>query len=204
MIGRSRGRGKTLTGVTVDTFERASLGANWTSVLGNPAIVASSDFGASAFSGIHIATWTGTTPTVNQFAEAVISSGMNAQMQGQVFVRRRTSDSARYAFHYDAENLYWQIKYDGVPTESVRSLATDAVTAGYATGDTIRIEVRGTGAAVNIRGFRNGRLLLEVDDVHADRITTNGPPGLTIRAFVGASLSYPQAVFESYAVGSLL
>lgn len=202
---RGRGPGRTISNPISDDFQRASLGANWTVHLGNAAIVASADWGPSAFSGVHVSSWTGTTITGDQFSEAVLASGIHAQMQAQVYTRRRSADVARYAFHYNFEagTPQWEIKYDGVATPDVRLLATNTTEPAHAAGGMHRIEVRGTGASINIRGYVNGRLIIEANDTHADRITS-GTPGLTCREAVGAGLSYPQPVFAKYAAGTLL
>jgi hypothetical protein len=204
MISRSRGYGRTTSGGVTDNFERASLGANWTVPLGNAGIVGSSDLGALGFVGVHIVLWAGAAPGADQFAEATVSTEIDAQMQSQVFARRRSADAARYGFHYDFENVppRWEIKYDGVTTPNVKILASDSAPAAPQPGDRLRIEVRGS-ATVNIRGFHNGLKILDVDDSSAERIAT-GPPGLVFRAFVGSSLTYPSKVFEDFAAGTLI
>ncbi len=200
------GRGPALTVSTSanDDFERSSLGTNWTATLGSPVTVNSSDLGAGSFSGVHIATWAGASFLPDQFCEAKIAPDLVSNMQHQVFVRRRSSDAARYAFHYNGEatpSPRWEIKYDGVATEFTYLLATSTDPAPVP-GDTLRLEARGTNP-VTIKGYHNGVLLLTGTDSTADRITS-GPPGLVFRAFVGASLTYPSPVFENWSGGTLI
>jgi hypothetical protein len=208
MIAKARGYGRVTSGGITDNFERASLGANWTVPIGNAGIVGSSDLGMLGFVGVHIVLWQGSVLDADQFAEATISTELVAQAQAQVFARRRSSDTARYAFHYNPEGdqqvppPQWEIKYDGVPTPDVKLLATDSVTAAPVPGDRLRIEVRGS-TTVNIRGYHNGRKVIEANDSSAERIAS-GPPGLVFRAFVGATLTYPAKVFEDFAAGSLI
>lgn len=209
MIARSRlnTHARTLADVVVDNFQRASLGSNWTVHLGDAAIVASADWGAAQSAGIHISSWAGSpTPGLNQFAQGVVASGVDALMQRQVYVRRRSADTARYALHYNFEfspTPQWEIKYDGVATEFTRILATSTAT-GHAAGSVLRLEARGSGATVSLKAYHNGVLLMEADDTDADRINTLGPPGLVCRAAVGETLSYPSPVFAEFSAGTLL
>lgn len=204
---RTNTRGRTITDPIADDFNRASLGANWASHLGNASIVSNAHWGPSAFSGIHVTSWDGSTlPAADQFAEATVASGVDAQMQYQVYVRRRSSDTARYGWHYNFEaspSPQWEIKYDGVAAELVRVLDTDPASAPAA-GSRMRIEVRGTGASITINGYHNGILICSVEEIHADRITVNGPPGLVSRAFVGQTLTYPSPVWTDFAAGTLI
>jgi hypothetical protein len=207
VIARSRGHGRITTGGITDNFERASLGANWTSVLGDPGIIASSDVGALSFSGVHIITWTGTTLTDDSFAEITVSPDLETLMQFGVFVRRRASDAARYQVHdsndpAQARPFEWAIKYDGVATPDTKFLASNTSAPALQAGGRVRIEVRGQNP-VNIRAFHNGIKVVEADDSSAERIAS-GPPGLAFRANVGAALTYPAKVFEDFAAGSLI
>lgn len=201
------GPGRTITDPVSDNFERASLGGNWTVHNGNAAIVASSDYGASAFSGVHIASWTGTTIIGDQVVEGTLSAGWDSRLLAQVCTRRRSADLARYAFGYDDDPGFtvppqWYIKYDGVATENTRLLAVVTGLPAVAPGDRLRFETRGTNPVV-LRGYHNGILRCEASDSAADRITS-GPPGLTLRAWTGSSLTYPIPVFEDFAAGTLL
>lgn len=199
------GPGRTISDPIADDFQRASLGGNWTVYLGNAAIIGSADWGASSSSGIHISGYTATTPGADQVVEAaIVAAPATSLMEQQVFGRRRASDSARYGFHYHAFQSQWEIKYDGVATELTRLLDTDAAPAAPAAGSVLRMEIRGTGATVNIKCFHNGVLILEADDTHADRITATGPTGLVCRAQTGQSPTYPVGVFSRFAAGTLL
>lgn len=114
----------------IDKFERSvGLGSNWTVYFGGSAItiIADSDIGISNSSTLFgIAAWTGSNFEANQYSEAIISSEKIDSMWAQVFVRRRTSDAARYAFHWSDRDGkipgLWDIKYDGVPTPQTRIL----------------------------------------------------------------------------------
>ena len=186
-----------------DNFNRSSLGPNWLSHLGNASIVAGADWGPSAAFGIHITSWTAPVG-VDQFAEATVAAGVNPKMQYQVYVRRRASDAARYGFHYnfEASPPRWEIKYDGVPTSLTRIVATSsAPTPGP--GSKLRLEARGSGAAVSLKGYHNGTLVCSGDDTNSDRITTAGPPGLVCRAFVGQTITYPSPVWTDFTTGAL-
>lgn len=207
MRGKGSGAGRTISGAVSDTFERASLGSDWTVHLGNAAIVASSDWGASAFSGIHISSWTATSITGDQVVEVTLASGWDNRLLAQPYVRRRSADSARYGFGYDDDPAFvgdphWYIKYDGVPTEQTVYLVETTGLPAAAPGDRLRLEARGTNP-VELRGYRNGVLMVEASDAAVDRITS-GVPGLVARAWSGSSLTYPIPVFEDFAAGVLL
>ncbi len=192
--------------VVSDNFERQSLGSSWTVNFGNVGIVNQSDVGLTALSGAGIVSWVGSTLNADQFSEATISPNKVSSMLTQVFVRRRSSDSARYAFHYDADPNdglvdEWQLKYDGVPTAQVRILASNNTVSGPQNGDVLRLEVRATNP-VELKGYRNGALVLSATDSAASSIS-NGTPGLTMRLGVGTTTTYPTAVFENWSGGSL-
>ncbi len=182
-----------------DDFERASLGGNWQQNIGSGGIINNSDLGILSGS-ISINSWVGSTFSNNQFSQAQISTNASSEMQKQVFVRRRSSDAARYAFHYNIESspLRWEIKYDGVPTAQTKLLATNSTAPAPVPGDTLRIEAEGD----NIRGYHNGNLVLSATDSSAEKITS-GPPGLTFRLIGNANVSQPEPVFENWSGGSL-
>ena len=98
--------------------------------------------------------WTANTFSADQFSEIQLSPDWNPNALIQVYVRRRASDVARYAFHYDPENglNQWQIKYDGVPPPQVRLVATNNSYPAPGAGDSIRIEVAGSNPPT-IKGF---------------------------------------------------
>lgn len=199
------GPGRTIVDAVSDDFERASLGGTWTNYNGTADIIGSAAWGAPSSAPVYICGYTATTPGANQVVEAAIVSAQSTSlMEVQIFGRRRSSDSARYAFHYHAADEQWEIKYDGVATEDTRILDFDAVTPPPVAGSVLRMEIRGTGSTVNIRGYHNGLLLCEADDTDADRITATGPTGLVCRAQLGETPSYPVAVFSRFAAGTLL
>jgi len=207
VIPRTGGNGATIASPAGDDFERAALGADWTVHLGNAAIVGASDWGASAFSGIHIASWTATTVGDDQVVEATLAAGWDNQLLAQPYVRRRSADAARYGFGYDDDPAFaavprWYIKYDGVPTEQTRYLVEVTGLPAAVPGDRLRLEVRGSNPVL-LAGYRNGILVVEAADSNADRVTS-GTPGLVARAWSGSSLTYPQPVFADFAVGTLL
>ncbi len=190
-----------------DNFERSSgLGSNWTVYFGagSVGIVYGSDLGFTNSSTLFgIAAWTGSTFTADQYSQAVISPDRIDSMLTQVFVRRRTSDFARYAFHWSNEyGGRLEIKYDGVPTPQVRILASLAAPEPLA-GDTIRIEIQG----MTIKGFHNGVLKLTATDTAfttSSPITTTGDPGMAYRFTVGFPAFYPQQVFEEWNGGNII
>lgn len=203
MFAHGQGAGKLVYPVAADDFQRASLGSNWSVILGNSSIVASADYGLSAAS-IGIATWVGTSLTADQFCEATLAADWDTDLLAQICVRRRSSDSARYAFHYDSDfndgnpTVQWEIKYDGVASQDTRSLAGDTTRPGPVPGDTLRLEIRD----YELRAYHNGELIFNVTDTDASKIAS-GPPALVGRASVGASIAYPAPVFSSWRGGSL-
>lgn len=213
MHGRG-GPGRTISDPVTDNFNRASLGANWTANTGTSDTVSSTSWGIVTSGTIAVGSWAGTpTPAVDQYAEATIATGWSAatsKLLLGVNVRRRSSDSARYMLSYsndpgDADpTTGWVIKYDGVASELTRILLTNTTLGAPVAGDRLRIEARGSGATVTLKGFLNGILIFEGTDTNADRIVTVGPPGLVARVFVGETITYPQACFTDFAAGTLL
>ena len=189
-----------------DDFERSGgLGSNWTVFFGGGSvdIVYDSDLGFTNNSALFgIAAWTATTLTADQYSEAVISPNRIDSMLTQVFVRRRTSDNARYGFHWNNDfGGRWEIKYDGVPTIQTRILASLPGAEPLA-GDTIRLEIQ----VMTLKGFHNGNLLLTYTDsafAASSPITTTGAPGMAYRFTVGFAAFYPQQVFEEWGAGNL-
>lgn len=201
MRPRSRGPGSSFPSMT-DTFERASLGSNWSTVLGTATIANSSDW-ALASGNICISNWVGTGVAADQAVEAVISSSKPANMLAQPYVRRRSSDAARYGFGYDDDPTFtptpqWYIKYDGVPTEQTRLLATNTTRPAPVANDRLKIEATGSNP-VRIRAWHNDQLVFDITDSAAERITT-GVPGLVTRPWSGETPTYPAPVFESFTV----
>lgn len=201
------GPGRTISDPVTDNFNRASLGADWTVHLGNVATVTSTHWGASASSGVFISSWTATSITGDQVVEATIATGWDSRLLAQPFVRRRSSDSARYGFGYDDDPTFvatpiWYIKYDGVATELTRLLSEVTGPAAPVAGDRLRLEARGTNPVL-LKGYHNGILRCSASDATADRVTT-GPPGLVARPHSGVTLTYPLPVFNDFAAGTLL
>lgn len=191
--------------VSADNFERNRLGANWSVPFGPVSIVNNSDLGLRSASPLGIASWTGSALGADHYSEGQISSDRVSNMLTQVFARRRSSDAARYGFHYandPGKTPEWQIKYDGVPTAQTRILATNRTVPAPRPGDRLRIEVRGSNP-VEIRGYHNGVLILTASDTTSSRIL-NGLPGLAHRLQVNTTTTYPTAVWESWAGGTLL
>lgn len=188
------GNGTTAEGAS-DSFERAELGSSWTVHVGAPGTVAGSDLGLLSGS-IAILSWAAPLPA-DQFSEAEVAEGIDPRMQRQVFVRRRASDSARYALHYNlgVSPQRWELKYDGVLPSQTRLLATAASPSGPVPGDVIRIEAEGE----TLRGYKNGRLVIEAMDRSPQRIVA-GAPGMAF-VLIGASVSRPAPVFERWAGG---
>jgi len=184
-----------------DTFERASLGSNWTVWIGNGGIVGGSDLGMTAASGMVGVNWN-TPVSADQFCETVISEGVAPNMLRQVYVRRRASDGARYGLHWNVtDGGRWEIKYDGVPTAQTRYVALSAGPTGPAPGDTLRLEVRGD--PPSFKGFHNGAEIISGVDAETNRIT-GGLVGMAYRLDVGTGTTYPTPVFESWRGGSLV
>lgn len=184
-----------------DTFERASLGSNWTVWLGSGGIVGGSDLGMTAASGMVGVYWN-TVFAADQFCETVISEGVAPNMLRQVYVRRRASDGARYGFHWNVtDGGRWEIKYDGVPSSQTRYVSLAPNPLGPAPGDTLRLEVRGE--PPTLKGFHNGVEVISGVDTDSNRIA-GGPVGMAYRLDVSSGTTYPTPVFESWRGGSLV
>ncbi len=185
----------------VDDFERHLLGANWATSAG-AGIVANSDLGATTATSC-FARWVGSTFRVDQYSETELSVAIPVPMLVQAFARWRSSDLARYGFHWNGDGALtrWEIKYDGVPTAQTRILAS-VDGPGPLPGDTLRIEVEGTDQVI-IRGFHNGRLKLLAVDSAPQRITTTEGAGVVTRPRGGATVTPPVPVFERWTGGSL-
>lgn len=191
----------------VDEFERDTLGPSWAVALGSVGICNRSDLGLTSSSPIGIVSWVGSNLGPDQHSDATIAADRPSNMLLQVYARRRQSDGARYGLHYDDDlgdgspgASAWQIKFDGVPNAQTRILASRAA-PGPSAGDVIRLEVRGSGP-VELKGFRNGTLILTATDSSASAIT-NGSPGMAFRLRVGTSTRYPAPVVERWSGGVL-
>jgi len=187
----------------VDLFERHLLGPGWT-VLGNAGvgIVNDSDLGTLNTGGCAVG-WTGSTFRADGFSEAETATDIDPNMLTQVFVRHRTTDRARYGFHFNGDpgRSQWEIKYDGVPSAQTRILAS-LPAAPPVPGDRIRIEVEGSDP-VRLRGFHRDRLVLSAVDAEPQRIVAAGMTGVVARMRQGTMNTPPTPIFESWAGGSL-
>ena len=194
-----------------DDFEHSGgPGPNWTIYFGgtNVTIVYDSDLGLINGQQFGIAAWTGSTFSPDQYCEAVISPDKIDSMWAQVFVRRRTSDFARYAFHWSDRDTvtgygWYDIKYDGVPTPQTRIMAS-TLSPTQAPGDTLRVEVitNTITGYPEIRGYHNGDLVLSAVDSLATAIM-DGEPGMAFRFRLGWPATWPSKVFEEWNGGSL-
>jgi hypothetical protein len=185
-----------------DDFERHALGPSWIVLAGPAAIVGDSDLGVIASGGCAVA-WSGSSFGADQWSETTLSNDVDPNMLMQVYVRRRSGDLARYAFHWNGDpgRDRWEIKYDGVPTAQTRILASAAGSPPLP-GDRLRIEARGTSPVV-LRGFHNGELLLEADDGAPERIVVAGMTGVIARPKQGSTVTPPVAIFECWSGGTL-
>jgi hypothetical protein len=186
-----------------DDFERQHLGPNWTRY-GNPLseIIAWSDLGVLNTQSCGVG-WTASVFAADQWSETTTAVAIDPNMLYQVFCRRRASDLARYAFHWNGDPgmSQWEIKYDGVPTALTRIVAS-VNGPGPAPGDVIRIEVEGTNPVL-LRGYHNGQIKLVAPDAHPSRIITTGPAGVVARMKQGTVNVPPTPIFESWSGGSL-
>lgn len=213
------GPGRTIADSATDDFNRASLGANWTKNTGTSDTIASADWGIITSGNIAIASWAGApTPGPDQFCEATLAAGWSPSgfLLAAINVRRRNSDGARYMFGYSNDpndsdpTVEWVIKYDGLASEFTRILVGNPSPGAPAAGDRLRFEVRGTGASVNLKGYRNGTLICEANDTNNGTPTPEvtrilaGSPGLVCRVWVGETITYPKAAFTDFATGTLL
>lgn len=182
-----------------DDFERATLGANWSTASGSAAGIVAGNFGA-LFLGPVSSDWIASSFGADQFSEVVVATGKDPNMLVQPHVRRQSSSPARYGFHYNLEKTpaVWEIKYDGVPTAEVRILTSTTGPAPVA-GDVMRIEARGR----EISGYLNGQRILVATDNAASAILATGGVGITARLVVGTSTTYPTPIVASWRGGSL-
>jgi len=188
--------------VVFDDFERHMLGPDWVVLagVGSVGLVDQSDLGlvAGPARGGAVA-WEADTFLVDEFSEAVISPARADSMLLQVYVRLRAADNARYGFHWNnAFGGRWEIKYDGVPAQQTRILAS-AIAPEPLPGDRIWIEARG----LTISGYHNGLLVLTAEDTAPDAITDAGKLGVVFRFTTSAPAVYPSAVVEGWTGGDL-
>jgi hypothetical protein len=192
-----------------DDFERAGLGSNWEVAYptgGDAAqvrILGDSDLGmAQGNQAFFLIDWVGDTFSADQYCEATISPDAPAGWAYMVYVRRQTSNGARYGFVYDDDMSQpnygdWIFKYDGVAGPETRVFASTAAVTTPEPGDTLRVEIVG----YTLKGYLNGQLVLEATDTDATKIA-NGRPGLAARLSTGnGTLSLDSKVWESFAAG---
>ena len=188
-------------------FERATLGTNWTRYGGSQAeIVNGHDLGAPDPSIWCFVVWKASSFDADQFSEVITATGKPDSLLTQVYVRQRASDLARYGFHFNNENTTtniprWEIKYDGVPADQTRLLASVPAPMP-APGDTLRIEVRDTDPVV-ITGFHNGVQVICATDSAHQRITTTSPAGMVSRLSSGQTAPPNSPIFASWKGGTL-
>lgn len=152
-----------MVGGATDDFERASLGANWTTREGTATIHNSSDFSGD-FSGDNQAVYTATTFANDQYSESIISL-LQAGKEAQATCRSATSGAFNrygYAGYNTGADLY------KVVASSYTFL--QATGATFAVGDTIRIEAEGS----TLRGKKNG---VQQGTNQTDTSLTSGYPG---------------------------
>lgn len=195
-----------------DDFERSTLGSNW--MISFPAsgsqvqIVGNSDLGMTAGpQGFFLANWAGTPFGADQFCEAVIPMDVAPDWAHQVYVRRRSSDAARYGFGFENDpnqtQYYnkWYFKYDGVPEAETRMFGVvDKGPQAPRPGDTLRVEIRG----YTLYGYWNGRLMAMAGDDAASNRIANGVPGLAARVANGnQAITQSVKVWETWRGGTL-
>jgi hypothetical protein len=209
--GGTGGSGGGVGQAVSDDFERATLGSTWEVVYPTGAdkaqvqLLASSDLGMlKGNQAFFLIDWVGNTFSADQYCEATMAQDAPAGWAYMVYVRRRTSDGARYGFVYDNDPSQpnygdWIFKYDGVPGPQTRVFASVKATTIPKLGDTLRVEIVG----YTLKGYLNGGLVLQATDTDATKIA-NGRPGLAARLATGnASLGVDSKVWEAFAAGDL-
>jgi hypothetical protein len=206
------GSGGTASDSAADDFERARLSGDWVVIFPLPPndqvrIIDDSDLGMGPGpQGFFLVNWRATTFAPDQFCEGTIPLDVNVNWLHQVYVRWRVADGARYGFHYNGDPGQpgfgnWAFKYDGVPSAQTRVIAETPATliTPPGPGDTLRIEVEG----FELRGYKNGSLVLSATDTDASQIG-EGEPGLAARWATGNQATTADAkVWEAWAGGSL-
>jgi hypothetical protein len=180
----------------VDDFQAAQLGGGWR-VYNGAAGVVNGELGIATQSGgmlgLGLVAWQGGTFAADQFSEALIAPDKATDALLQVFVRRRTSDSQRYGFHWNPDfGGRWELKRDGGQPGIV--LATLSAPRGPGPGDVLRIEVDGS----QLRGLYNGAVALTAVDTD---LVEPGQPGMALN--VGRMVHFPAAFVARWSGGSL-
>ena len=209
--GGTGGSGGGVGQAVSDDFERATLGSKWEVVYPTGAdkaqvqILANSDLGMlKGNQAFFLIDWVGNTFSADQYCEATTAQDAPAGWAYMVYVRRRTSDGARYGFVYDNDPSQpnygdWIFKYDGVPGPQTRVFASVKATTIPKLGDTLRVEIVG----YTLKGYLNGGLVLQATDTDATKIAS-GRPGLASRLATGnGSLGVDSKVWEAFAAGDL-
>ena len=138
-----------------DDFNRAdnaSLGANWTAVIGtNPYDVFSNTARCNGASAENASIYTPFTPSNDQWAEATVAAQSNDAYIGPIV---RGSTNNYYIFYGDPNNRAIYRLVSGTAT----NLASSA--SGFAINDVLRLEVEGT----TLRAYINGSLWTSLTD----------------------------------------
>lgn len=169
--------------VRTDDFNRANqnpLAGNWTCEIGpgspplpatweNSQILNQKVWGTSAGHSCP-AWWNADTFGANQFSQAKIYGLANPG----VMCRCVAGAGTAYFYMYPDRNTATLYRFvGGSDFQLIYSVPTT-----YADGDTIRLEVTGTGATVTLRLYKNSILIGSFDDTAAQRITTAGKLGI--------------------------
>jgi hypothetical protein len=186
--------GQTRTPVATDDFEAYTVGSfpgsNWTDLDNNNGQIRTvTGKGVNnAFSAWSTMRRSAGTYDTEQYAkgtvQAIVSGSPNSQDGVGVSVRNSADTSASggqdaYAIYVD-QNSTQSVKIARLTNNTINVLATQASTS-VDSGDTISIEVTGTGATVTLNGYINDVLqasLTNVADTSGDRITAAGRPGI--------------------------
>lgn len=225
--------------VVKDAFSGSSVSSNWAplgpyAVNSQFTITGMTDL-AKRIWGATGMYWSANSFSSDQFSEAVISPNMgyapnpdDSLLLEQVFVRFRSSDKARYGFHFEPEvngtsqcgkrrtvsgRPEWQLKFDGVPSCRVVLMAYNPNMRGPMPGDTIRIEVQG----MTIKGFwkqAGSSQYIEVLRYTDTNPLVNpnpiaaGRPGIVTRerrdpGYDTSVIQYPTPIFDEWSGGEL-
>jgi len=138
----------------------------------------------------------------DQFAQMEIALGMPSFMLGQVFVRFRSTDNARYGFHYngDSGKDRWEIKYDGVPTAQTKILAS-INGISFSGGDRLRFRATGRDPVV-LSAYVNDRLVLETQDNSAVRIGNGSVGAVSRRSMQTGFMTGDMQILDSFDAGT--
>jgi hypothetical protein len=167
------------SGVTLwDDFERtsaATLGANWTDVVGGFEIVNNSDARGEALEfsknlAIHVTP----TNTVNQYARLQAHTVNNA-FPGVAF-RYVDSSSPHYLIDWDVNDLYWTYYPDTASNSGdpgTRNIINGGSNISFTSGNAMGLTIKGTGAATRLRVWYNVTAL--APDIDGETWDGNAP-----------------------------